>query len=216
MSWSVFDRLAARYDAWYDRPENRAVFESEARCVGALLGDLPRPWLEVGVGSGRFAERLGVDYGVDPSVEMLKIAASRGIKVFESTAESLPFPDASFGAVLFCATLCFVESPQIALAEAERVLFPGGGVVVGAVLRDSPWGRWYARKAEEGNPFYREARFLTREEIESMAEAAGLSPEAWLTTLTQPPGSGGYRVQDPIRGYRPDGGFHCLLARKPG
>jgi len=33
--------------------------------------------LEVGVGSGRFAQALGVSYGLDPSMELLKLARQR-------------------------------------------------------------------------------------------------------------------------------------------
>jgi hypothetical protein len=59
-----FDTYAARYDCWFERHE--PVYYSELLAVRALL-----PWnglgLELEVGSGRFAEPLGVQVGLDPS-----------------------------------------------------------------------------------------------------------------------------------------------------
>jgi hypothetical protein len=51
----VFDLQAATYDAWYDSPRGRAIVAEERAALAPLLGDLPRPWLEVGTGTGRFA-----------------------------------------------------------------------------------------------------------------------------------------------------------------
>ena len=51
----------------YDTPRGGMLLEIELQCVRPLLEGLPRPHLEVGVGTGRFAEGLGVRYGLDPS-----------------------------------------------------------------------------------------------------------------------------------------------------
>ena len=37
-------------------------------------------------------------------------------------------------------------------------------VILGTVFADSPWGRFYQRKAADGHPLYTAARFLTRAE----------------------------------------------------
>lgn len=75
----MFERLAGRYDAWYEGPAGARCFPPKWRACGPLLAGLPRPWLEVGVGSGRFAEALGA--GLDPAAAPLAIARSRGIGV---------------------------------------------------------------------------------------------------------------------------------------
>ncbi len=55
----LFERLAARYDAWYEEPAGAAMFAAEVECLRPLLAGLPRPWAQVGTGSGRFAAALG-------------------------------------------------------------------------------------------------------------------------------------------------------------
>ena len=56
-------------------------------------------WLDVGVGTGRFAHALGIPVGVDPSPNMLALAAARGIVTHEARAEALPFAPESFDSV---------------------------------------------------------------------------------------------------------------------
>ena len=130
---SIFDREAARYDAWFDSPDGRVLFRTEVDAVRRLLVGLPAPWLEVGVGTGRFAGALGVPFGVDPACSALHLARRRGIRVALARGEALPFPDRRFGAVLLIVTLCFAE-PHGLLAEARRVLDPAGRLIVADIL----------------------------------------------------------------------------------
>ena len=76
---AVFEAGADRYDAWYDTPRGRAIFAAERAALAPLLTGLPRPWLEVGVGGGRFASALGVQFGVDPAGAALALARRRGV-----------------------------------------------------------------------------------------------------------------------------------------
>lgn len=93
--------------------------------------------LELGIGMGMnlaFYDpaRVSTVMGVDPSPELRAIAeaAQRDprltVKVENGTAEALPFEDRSFDTVVCTFTLCSVCSPPQALAEARRVLKPGG------------------------------------------------------------------------------------------
>ena len=52
--FSLFDELASEYDAWFDG-EGSLIFSNEVQASRILLPSLPKPYLEIGVGSGRFA-----------------------------------------------------------------------------------------------------------------------------------------------------------------
>ena len=88
--------------------------------------------LDVASGPGYVAAagaELGASaIGVDFSAEMVTLAGSRypAIDFREGDAESLTFPDASFDAVTINFGVLHLERPDLALAEARRVLKPGG------------------------------------------------------------------------------------------
>ena len=124
---SVFEVAAEDFDSWFDK--NKVVFESELLAEKHFLTD-PRNSVSIGVGSGLFASRLGVEYGVDPSKEMAKLAEKRGIKVKTGTAESVPFENEKFDTVLLSTVLCYADDPQKAVKEAYRILKPNGKIVV--------------------------------------------------------------------------------------
>lgn len=176
MATSLFDLQAPRYDAWYDTPRGRQIFAEEIDALRPLLAELPHPWLEVGVGTGRVAMALGVELGVDVAPGALALAAGRGSRAVRARAEQLPFATASVGALLLVLTLCFVRDPAAALREARRVVRPGGGVVLGLVLAEGPWGQHYQRLGEQGHPYYGAAHFSSRGELAGLLAAAGLRP----------------------------------------
>ena len=144
---SPFDDFPLEYDAWFDRA-GRLIFRIEVQALKKLLGTLPKPWIEVGVGSGRFAQALGIETGVDPSYRLLQIARKRGINTFLGRGEEKLFDAASFGTIFLIVTLCFLDSPREVLDEARRILMPGGKLVLGLVLKESPWGQFYQQKKE--------------------------------------------------------------------
>ena len=120
MSYRVFDRLYQRYDSWYERHPLTALNELEA--AREALRGAPHPCLEIGVGTGWFASRLGCRYGVDPSLGMLRVARSRGVEVALGRGEALPVARGRLGSALLVVTLCFVEDPLLVLVEAPRRL----------------------------------------------------------------------------------------------
>ncbi|MFN3420725.1 MAG: class I SAM-dependent methyltransferase, partial [Armatimonadota bacterium] len=219
LKWKVktaqlFEQLAERYDAWYDGPVGRKAFLLEVECLRPLLKDLPKPWLEVGVGSGRFAHALSVDVGIDPALRPLQLARSREVVVVQGIGESLPFKDSSFGAVLIVVTLCFVDSPLSILKEAHRVLRDDGALVLGMVFADSPWGEFYKHKAEMGHPFYSAAHFLTRLQTQDLLTQAGFTIVDAFSTLRQPPSDEKLLPEKPTNGDFPDAGFVAWKAVK--
>lgn len=64
---SVFDSIADAYDQWYEAPEGRLLFKEEVDCFRCLNINHTGRWLEISVGTGRFAEALGVTHGIDVS-----------------------------------------------------------------------------------------------------------------------------------------------------
>jgi ubiquinone/menaquinone biosynthesis C-methylase UbiE len=175
--------------------------------------NLEHPFLEIGVGTGRFAKELRIDEGIDPSEQALAFARKRGIKAQRAAGEDIPFLDASFGAVFILFTLCFVESPGKALSEAARALKPGGCAIIGIINRESAWGALYMRKKAEGHPIYRHARFYSAAELSAMLKTVGLNIEASVSTLFQPPSNMPYR-EEAQPGLFKDAGFICIRARK--
>ena len=93
--------------------------------------------LELGVGMGlnlAFYDpsRVTSVSGVDPAPERRAMAEAAprpeglAVEILPGVAEDLPFEASSFDSVVCTFTLCSVHSPERALAEARRVLRPGG------------------------------------------------------------------------------------------
>jgi SAM-dependent methyltransferase len=112
-----FERYQQRDDDRFE--QHRAAYVSELIAVRALL-----PWrgrgLEIGVGTGRFAAPLGVEFGIDPAAETLAYARARGVRVACAVAEALPFGQAVFDYAMIVTTICFVADASAMLAQARR------------------------------------------------------------------------------------------------
>jgi ubiquinone/menaquinone biosynthesis C-methylase UbiE len=109
------------------------VMKQRAKVVPLAAGRV----LELGIGMGLNLalydpDRVSMVVGIDPAAPLraLAEAAPRDprlqVRVEHGTAEALPFEDASFDTVVCTFTLCSVDGPSGALAEARRVLKPGG------------------------------------------------------------------------------------------
>ena len=166
---SPFEKYAEQYEDWFEK--NRWVYEAELRAVKAMLPPEGHG-LEIGVGTGRFAEPLGIKIGVEPSKRMREIAQKRGIKVLDGVAEKLPFDDSQFDFVLMVTTVCFVDDINKALLEAHRVLSHGGMIIIGFVDRNSMVGQIYLDRRND-NVFYKEATFFSVDELVKIIVRSG-------------------------------------------
>jgi len=209
---SPFDSLASVYDSWFEE-EGRLIFAIEVQAFQEVLPSLPKPWLEMGVGSGRFAQALGIETGVDPSVELLQMARGRGISVLAGKGEQRIFDAASYGTAFLIVTLCFVDSALDVLKETYHVLVHSGKVVLGLVLKESPWERFYQEKKRQGHPFYKYATFYSYNDVVKMLKQADFSIETIISTLFQEPGRATH-LESPRKGFYPDAGFTIIVARK--
>ncbi|HEV7267385.1 MAG TPA: metalloregulator ArsR/SmtB family transcription factor [Falsiroseomonas sp.] len=128
-----------------DWDEMRALGLPAGAIEQALLAALPPrlgALLDIGTGTGRLLElvapRAERVLGVDMSRDMLALArarlAERGladrVAVRQADMYRLPFADAGFDAVALQMVLHYAEDPPAALAEAARVLKPGGVLLV--------------------------------------------------------------------------------------
>ncbi|RLF48623.1 MAG: SAM-dependent methyltransferase [Thermoplasmata archaeon] len=164
-----FDLWAEEYDRWYD--ENEWAFLSEVEAIKQFLKS--GRCIEIGAGTGRFSLALDVDYAVEPSEAMAKIAKKRGVNVIVGRGECLPFEDESFDNVLLIFVLCFVEDPLSLIKESYRVLKTGGRLIIGIIDKNSPLGREYEQK-KVSSKFYRHARFYSAEEVISILRKCGM------------------------------------------
>src|SRR5213593_798761 len=135
-----FDRIAPLYDAWAGGQHAR---------VATRLVDLAAPVknehvLDVGTGTGLVAHLVapkvspGMVLGIDLSENMLSIARAnkaKNVQFVGMAAEHLVFRPATFDLVTMGQALAYFADPTTALAEANRVLRPGGRLAVSCQRR---------------------------------------------------------------------------------
>src|SRR5437899_4140099 len=135
-----FDRIAPVYDTW--------AGGQHARVAGRLV-DLAAPVknehvLDVGTGTGLVAHLVapkvspGMVLGIDLSENMLSIARAKkqkNVQFVGMAAEHLVFRPGTFDLVTMGEALAYFADPTTALAEANRVLRPGGRLAVSCQRR---------------------------------------------------------------------------------
>lgn len=112
------------------------------------------------------------------------------ISVRDGQAESLPLADGSADAVVFCLVLCSVASPAAALAQARRVLKPGGELrIFEHVIARTPGAQRSLQRALDGTlwPFFGGGCHCARD-TEAELKAAGFTVDE-LARFDIPKGS---------------------------
>lgn len=208
-----FAERAAEYDAWFDTAP--VLFDIELAALRATQIPLPTPFVEIGVGPGRFGKALGIAFGLDPAITPLHMARQRSIIPINGIGEQLPIRNASAGTVFMLFTLCFLAEPAAAAREMHRILKPGGYGVVGFIPAGSAWGKRLAGKGESGHPYYRHARFRSVREIKTLFTDAGFSiREAWSTLFQTPTEE--LIPERPRPGLSEEAGFCVLITNNRG
>jgi ubiquinone/menaquinone biosynthesis C-methylase UbiE len=168
-SWA---RQAPRYD------KSMRFFERR------VFGSRHRPWacshasgdvLEVAIGTGlnlpHYPEEARLT-GLDLSAEMLDIARARAtdlgreVNLQEGDAHDLPFPDASFDAVVCTYSLCNIPAPTRAVSEMKRVLRGSGKLILVDHIRSSSSPVFWFQKVIEFFSLRFEGEHMTRRPLE--------------------------------------------------
>ena len=127
-----------------DWDEMRALELPAAAVEATLLSILPsnvEKLLDIGTGTGRLLEvlapRIRLGLGIDASKQMLALARSRLSRpdlahcaVRLADMYRLPLTDAGYDIALLHMVLHYAETPETVLAEAARILAPGGTLLV--------------------------------------------------------------------------------------
>jgi SAM-dependent methyltransferase len=198
---------AAKWAAIFRRPESQAKCHEywvrfrhldEIRTLVPMGADTSI--LDVGCGISTVLHFLpGRRCGVDPLADRYKTIYDypAGLDIRRAYAETLPFPDGSFDAVFCSNCIDHTTDPAKAVGEIERVLRPGGRLVLTCEVFATDPGQRNA-----GHP-----HGLTAEKLRGLV--AGFSPiaaweEPWI-------GLRAYVLGEPATAQRE----HILLVGKP-
>ena len=125
------ERFLARRAALVDYVEGP---NAEELALDAIAEAAPQRVLEVGAGTGAFAERVRREVGadvtaVDLSPRMVELARERGVPASEADVQQLPFDDGAFDCAAALWVLHHVPDLDRGLRELARVIRPGGCLV---------------------------------------------------------------------------------------
>ena len=136
------NRYFAGHASVWDQIRSLHVAESEVeRAIDRALGNRPLGRLvDIGTGTGRmielFGPRASQAIGIDRSSEMLRLARVKleAAGIYSSLRQgdmyALPLNDGSADSIIIHQVLHYAHSPAAAIAEAARVLAPGGALLV--------------------------------------------------------------------------------------
>ena len=187
----AFDLVAGTYDDWYNHPQGRQVFEAELRAVDIHLPE-EGIGIELGAGTGIFAEHLKrmrrTIVCLDPSKEMLKKAAERGVMSVLGSGETLPLRVGVLDFTYMVAVLEFLDEPAAVLSEIMKTAKKGAGLTILFINSESSWGELYRDIGSKGDPVFRHARLYTISEVENLFSVTGYEISESAGTLTTQPG----------------------------
>lgn len=150
-TWGRF--WAAIYDRSLKGTEEAGLREMRRETLRAARGRT----IDLGAGTGAnlalYPEAVSELILTEPDPHMAKrlrrkLSESGGaVELVEAPAERLPFEDSSFDTAVFTLVLCTVPDPAAALAEAARLLKPGGRLLFVEHVRaeDPSLARWQDR-----------------------------------------------------------------------
>lgn len=194
MEDNPFEIFAREYEEWFI--ENKFLFQSELLALKQVVPP-GKTGVEIGIGTGIFAEQLGIKTGIDPSAKMLAYARKRGLTVVKGLAEKLPYPDSSYDFAAFITSICFVNDPAKSVREAYRILKPGGEIIIAIIDRETALGK-FLESGKRKSRFYKNASFFSVPGILNLIEKEDFIPGSIYQTLEDPCRQ---ILEYPIEGY---------------
>lgn len=177
--------VAERLGQWFEGPVGRRLIEQEWACLDAWLEDLFGYYLIqigcLGVGGEPLrASRIRTQV-------VIAQGPAEGIACtwMQADPARLPLATDSVDVVLLPHTLDFSPDPRSILREAERVLIPGGRVIV---LGFNPWSLWGLRRLVQlrgGIPWC--GHFLSRSRMRDWLSLLGFEEERSADLMYGPP-----------------------------
>lgn len=161
---TAWDEHADEFLAWVRKPGHDSYWRFHRDLFLELVPPPGRRTLDLGCGEGRLSrdlKGLGHDVvGVDSSATMIAAAreADPELELHVADAATLPFADAAFDCVVAFMSLQDVDEMEGAVAEAARVLEPGGRLCLAIVHPFSSAGRFEGDEAD--SPFVVEGSYL--------------------------------------------------------
>ena len=177
----IYERMAPEYDRQLGRIEGFVFGDGRAWVCSRARGDV----LEIAIGTGRNLPFYppGVRLtGIDLSPAMLELARRRAealglaVDLRVADASRLPFTEASFDTVTSTLSLCTIPDPSAAIAEARRVLRPGGRFVLLDHVRSPAWPVRLAQRILDPILVRSAGDHLVREPLDEL-RAAGFAVE---------------------------------------
>jgi ubiquinone/menaquinone biosynthesis C-methylase UbiE len=159
--------VANQYEDYYTTEAGQKIDAIEKKLITELLNDIPSSsMLELGSGTGHwtefFIEKGFQPTAVDISEPMLEVAKNKGLEAefLKADARKLPFGDHSFSVVAAITMLEFIDDRKKVFQEINRVLKPGGWLLLGCLNAHSEIGR-----NKEKDEVFRSAYFYTLDEL---------------------------------------------------
>ena len=145
----------------------KAIFQAEIEYLLEHLAGC-EDVLSVGCGpaiiESALSERGFRMTGVDISQEALDRAPDK-IRTVAASAEDMPFPESSFDAVIYMASMQFIEDYRKAMKKTARVLRPKGRLIV---MLLNPESGFFKGKFRDPNSYVRKIRHTGLNEIENV------------------------------------------------
>jgi ubiquinone/menaquinone biosynthesis C-methylase UbiE len=139
-----WDRMSGSYDGSMTRADRRFFGDTRQWVCGQATGDV----LEVAIGTGLNLPHYPAGArltGVEFSPGMLALAhrraadLGRAVDLRQGDAQALDLPDAAYDTVVCTFALCAIPDDRKALAEMDRVLRPGGLLLLADHVAAGPW-----------------------------------------------------------------------------